>query len=453
MNARIIHRTAIMVIAFLALCFSRCVLAQTNFRDTTVTIDYHIAGDVYAVRSILTMIAGGSISGGLTLGDSDSFTMQDGSVGSLTLNAENGANVNIYGGGVGSIAMQPASGNLSIYGGAIGIVDQRGRVLKISGGIISSLQTNGGFTMTGGHITGNVQNNNVSAVGNGIIANGIIDGMISSYGTFSISGGLLNSIDNHSRITVSGGRMSSIVNNNDLHMSVMTISGGTLSGVLSNRNARATITGGNLSGTFYNDMNGVLDVYGRGLVLSADGHLTGQLRDGGTINLVSANPADNGLITLHNPPTSSVSGTINFRELVAQAQSQNVTFTFQPSDGSMPTAQTLSVLPIGTFTVPNLPRQAGVLHIKPDKFLAVNVSVDLSGGNVSGANVTVEPGDANNDNSVDSTDFGILIGAYGSSASAPGSGYDPAADFNGDGFVDSADFGLLIGNYNAQGEM
>ena len=45
-----------------------------------------------------------------------------------------------------------------------------------------------------------------------------------------------------------------------------------------------------------------------------------------------------------------------------------------------------------------------------------------------------------------------VIGAYGSDASIPGSGYDPGADFNGDGFVDSTDFGLLIGNFGAMGD-
>ena len=60
-------------------------------------------------------------------------------------------------------------------------------------------------------------------------------------------------------------------------------------------------------------------------------------------------------------------------------------------------------------------------------------------------------GDANNDNSVDSTDFGILIGAYGSSAAVPGSGYDPTADFNFDGSIDSTDFGILISEFGTVG--
>ena len=58
---------------------------------------------------------------------------------------------------------------------------------------------------------------------------------------------------------------------------------------------------------------------------------------------------------------------------------------------------------------------------------------------------------SNSDNSVDSSDFGILIGAFNTAAALPGSGYDPTADFNSDGVVDSTDFGLLIGNYGSVG--
>ena len=64
---------------------------------------------------------------------------------------------------------------------------------------------------------------------------------------------------------------------------------------------------------------------------------------------------------------------------------------------------------------------------------------------------TLTGGDANGDNSVDSTDFGLLIGAYGSSSAVANSGYIVGADFNCDGLVDSTDFGILIGSYGAMG--
>ena len=65
----------------------------------------------------------------------------------------------------------------------------------------------------------------------------------------------------------------------------------------------------------------------------------------------------------------------------------------------------------------------------------------------------LKAGDANGDNAVDTSDFGLLVGAYGSSIKVPGSGYDPAEDFNCDGSVDTTDFGLLVGNYGGIGIM
>ncbi len=94
------------------------------------------------------------------------------------------------------------------------------------------------------------------------------------------------------------------------------------------------------------------------------------------------------------------------------------------------------------------PNKPGVLNIKPSKYLAFNAAVDFTSGFVTGANVSVLPEDSNNDNSVDSSDFTALIGAFNSSIAVPGSGYDPKADFNGDGSVDSTDFTQLIGSFN-----
>jgi hypothetical protein len=83
------------------------------------------------------------------------------------------------------------------------------------------------------------------------------------------------------------------------------------------------------------------------------------------------------------------------------------------------------------------------------------MGVELPNVTVTGAttltDVTLPAGDENNDSNVDSSDFGILIGACNSSASLPGFGYDSTGDFNFDGGVDSTDFGLIIGNYDVAG--
>ena len=107
--------------------------------------------------------------------------------------------------------------------------------------------------------------------------------------------------------------------------------------------------------------------------------------------------------------------------------------------------------PFGTYFITGIPVGVYDIAIKGSK----NLRVLLAGRQVSRSadlpDVLLPCGDANNDNSVDSSDFGVLIGVYNSTASVPGSGYDPAADFNFDGLVDSADFGLLIGEFNNLG--
>ena len=154
------------------------------------------------------------------------------------------------------------------------------------------------------------------------------------------------------------------------------------------------------------------------------------------------------------PAKASVSGTLVFDGIAGNAPAQNVTFTFRSNDGAADVVQTLSVPASGAYTLTGLFSKAGILHIKADKYLAANVSIDLTGGNLVGQNAALPAGDANNDNSVDSSDFGVLIGAFNSFRKRTRfSGYDPTADFDGNGSVDSNDFGLLIGNFNQMGAL
>ena len=131
---------------------------------------------------------------------------------------------------------------------------------------------------------------------------------------------------------------------------------------------------------------------------------------------------------------------------------QPVTFLFNPTNGGPSFSRSLPLNADKSFALTGIPGNAYTVHIKGSKWLAKNVSVDATNGDVSGVTATLLAGDANNDNSVDSTDFGVLIGAFGGNANVSGSGYDARADFNGDGFVDSTDFGLLIGNFNGTGD-
>ena len=173
--------------------------------------------------------------------------------------------------------------------------------------------------------------------------------------------------------------------------------------------------------------------------------------DGG--NRIIGNAADMGAYEYGNP---GLGGTLTFAGLVSVASPQNVTFQLRPVGGgsSAPINRTVGILPNGAFRLYGLLSGKYTLWIKPDKFLANTVPVTVTAG-VYG---TVSPapsaaGDANNDNSVDVLDFGVLVNAYGSKVSDPAASYDPTADFNGDGTVDVLDFGLLVNSYGDRGAL
>ncbi len=151
-------------------------------------------------------------------------------------------------------------------------------------------------------------------------------------------------------------------------------------------------------------------------------------------------------------PTFTLSGTVALEGINPQAAAQSVGFTLVPVGGGTTYYLAENIPPTGEFTLNNIPAGQYQVHIKGDLWLAVNaLNTDLSAADYTAINVTLPAGDANNDNSVDSTDFTALIGAFNSSAAIPGSGYDAKADFNCDGFVDSSDFTLLIGEFNNVG--
>ena len=121
--------------------------------------------------------------------------------------------------------------------------------------------------------------------------------------------------------------------------------------------------------------------------------------------------------------------------------------------GAITPLQTFDLAAGGNFTLASL--SPGIYDIAfkgANTLRRVVRNINLIAGNESGLLVTLLPGDANGDNSCDSSDFGLLIGAFNTDNSTPGSGYDPACDFNSDGSIDSSDFGLFIGNFGQAGD-
>ena len=98
------------------------------------------------------------------------------------------------------------------------------------------------------------------------------------------------------------------------------------------------------------------------------------------------------------------------------------------------------------------PAFAGSISLKAPLWLRTEKTLTAPTDPINGyptATMKLPAGDTNNDNSVDSSDFGVLIGAFNSDVTI--GGYDYRADLNQDGTVDSSDFGLLIGEFNNTG--
>ncbi len=154
---------------------------------------------------------------------------------------------------------------------------------------------------------------------------------------------------------------------------------------------------------------------------------------------------------LSTAPMVSVSGVVTLEGPALPYLPHTLSLRFRPVIGGAGFLRAAALNPDGSFTAGQIPPNKYQLWIKAEKWLASVVTMDASGGDVSGIAVSLAAGDSNNDNSVDSSDFTALIGAYNSDKAIPGSGYDPTADFNDDGSVDSSDFTLLIQDFNAVG--
>ena len=152
------------------------------------------------------------------------------------------------------------------------------------------------------------------------------------------------------------------------------------------------------------------------------------------------------------PTNAALSGVVRLLGLAPNTPNQTITFTFRPADGSAPFTRTAPTGANSAFTFADLRPAVYTLHVTVDRYLAVNVPLNLTFASVSGLVVELPAGDANGDNVVDIADFGLLVNAYGSDAAIAGSGYDARADFDGNGTVDIGDFGLLVNSYGLQGD-
>ena len=152
-------------------------------------------------------------------------------------------------------------------------------------------------------------------------------------------------------------------------------------------------------------------------------------------------------------PSVSVSGFVTLDGPALPYLPHTLNFQFRPVSGGASFLRSVPLNPDGSFTVSQIPPNKYILWVKGAKWLASVVPADCSGGPVNNVALELPAGDANNDNGVDSSDFGIFIGAYGDTYDIHSAAQtdDSASDFNEDGSIDSSDFGLLIGSYGQMG--
>ena len=160
------------------------------------------------------------------------------------------------------------------------------------------------------------------------------------------------------------------------------------------------------------------------------------------VQVIAVGRKVSGIVTLEGATKPGQPLTFNFRDFTTGNPLFSQTQTLTPIAGTSN----------GTFALTGIPAAKYRLAIKGAINLQKVVTVAALTGDVTNLLATLPAGDANGDNSIDPTDFGIFVSAYNSDSSIPNSGYDLRADFNFDGVVDPTDFGLFVGNYNTAGD-
>jgi hypothetical protein len=157
-------------------------------------------------------------------------------------------------------------------------------------------------------------------------------------------------------------------------------------------------------------------------------------------------------LTLYDTPEPtnnvSFSGRLTLQGAINQAQP--VVFEFRPTDGTQPFLRTLTLNPNRTFQINEIPKGNYNVWIKADRWLAKVIAADMTNSSVSGVQVTLNAGDANNDNSVDVLDLDVLIRGFDTAEGD--AGFLEGADFNADDFVDVLDLDLLVRNFDETGD-
>gem|GEM_PF-825872 len=164
--------------------------------------------------------------------------------------------------------------------------------------------------------------------------------------------------------------------------------------------------------------------------------LTGLVNGAVTINGVAALQVN---VVIEGQPTPPSAG---------QAVPLAVTIT-RSSDSVVVYSGTVMTDTNGQFALANLAPGNYRVRVKHVQTLASALEFTYAGGVQTITVGVLSTGDANNDNTVNITDFSILAVAFGKVNGAVG--YDSRADFNTDNVVNITDFSLLASNFGTLG--
>ena len=144
-----------------------------------------------------------------------------------------------------------------------------------------------------------------------------------------------------------------------------------------------------------------------------------------------------------------VAGNVNL-ETCLHPETQIVNFEFRSTTSTNKFTVSTTLKSDGSYKLPSIPSGTYLVAIKGSKWLQKVIKVDTTGGNVSGADVLLPAGDANNDNHCNLDDLGALSLAFDTKIGD--ALFDDGADFYCNGTVDLDDLGALSLNFDTDGD-
>ena len=151
--------------------------------------------------------------------------------------------------------------------------------------------------------------------------------------------------------------------------------------------------------------------------------------------------------------TRTLSGTVTLEAVVNSVQPINFEFTSTTNASNF--VRTVTLDASGHFTLTGLPADTYSLGVKGYKWLRTTTSLNLLNSDVTNLAVTLQGGDATNDNIIDVGDYALFYNAYDTvyDPADPLNGYDIRADFNCDGVIDLEDYSYFSRNGGDSGSI